>query len=136
MSDRAFYGESGYTVQNYLSELSHYILSEIETGKPVIENERRYLQRLYVESLADKIKPGATSIARAGGFVSMVNSNLPENSDAISPVIHYISTLSLNLKRAISLCNHKDTKSHFIDLNERLESALYAARTVSRWKKK
>lgn len=136
LSDRAFYGESGYTVQNYLSELSNYILSEIENGKPVIENERRYLQRLYVESLADKIKPGATSIARAGGFVSMVNSNLPENSDAISPVIHYISTLSSNLKRAISSCNQKDTKTHFIDLNERLESALYAARTVSRWKKK
>lgn len=136
LSDRAFYGESGFTVQHYLSDLSHYILSETENGKPVIENERRYLQRLYVESLADKIKPGATSIARSGGFVSMVNSNLPENSDAISPVIHYISTLSSNLKRAISLCDHKDTKIHFIDLNERLESALYAARTVSRWKKK
>jgi hypothetical protein len=136
LSDRSFYGETGYTVQSYLSELSHHILSETENGAPVKENERRYLQRLYVESLADKIKPGATSIARFGGFVSMVNSNLPENSDAISPVIHYISTLSSNLKRAISLCDHKDTKTHFIDLHERLESALYAARTVSRWKKK
>lgn len=136
LSDRALYGEKGYSVEEYLNELSNYILSEFKTGKPVTEIERRYLQRLFIEGLADKIKPGATTLVRFGGFASMVNANVNESGDATSVLKIYLSKLNASFKKAIAVTTNASTKSHYMDLQERLESALTASKTVSKWNKK
>lgn len=135
-SDKEFYGEKEYGIEEYLDELSKYILSELKTGKPVDGIERRYLQRLFVEGLADKIKPGATSIMRAGPMLFMVNANVNENSEASSKLKEYLIGLNVKLKTAIAGMKNAATKLHYMDLQERLESALEAAKSVSRWKKK
>lgn len=131
-SDRSFYNMGGYTLDEYVSDLDKYILSDILSGKALPDYYRRILQRIYVESLAKKIIPNAQIISRSGPVVLKINANPDISSDGTFIFKEHIKKLSAQFKKAIAASTNKEAKDHLVYLNEILDHAIKASKEPSK----
>jgi hypothetical protein len=135
-SNQSLYKQNDFTINDYLNELTNYILPEITNGKLVTEPERKNLQRIFVTELCAKIQPGATTIVSVGPFSMKANANVSLNSDPMYILKEHLQKLNAAFKKSIAATKDAGTKIHLADLQERIEIALNAAKTKSRWNKK
>lgn len=118
-----------YTITEFFKDLNHAVDKELYTHQP-IDVYRRNLQKSYVENLISIIKPSAMPYFGAadspnGPPSQSDNAPLKSQSSDMSSVIksqlHYQQKL---IKADLPFVKDEMTKSHLLDLNDRITAAL------------
>jgi hypothetical protein len=119
-----------YTITEFFKDLNHAIDKELYTHLP-IDVYRRNLQKSYVENLINVIKPPAAmpylgaADSPSGPPSQADNAPLKSQSSDMSSVIksqlHYQQKL---IKADLPFVKDEMTRSHLLDLNDRITEAL------------
>lgn len=126
--------EDAYLVVDYLTALQNGVWEELETDDPLIDPIRRELQRVYLQTLEEKMntKPskGAAAFAKVasgimGGPVpSAVGNDFPAVAKAL------LRDLAERLEQAIPLTTDPTTRAHLQDALEQVLDMVGAAAPV------
>jgi hypothetical protein len=115
-------GSNAYQMTELLADLKKGIFTELSTRKP-IEIYRRNLQKNYVNTLLNLIKPPSASSTSIGGFTLSTTSSL-DKTDAKSVIMGHLAALRAEINAAASGTADIMTKYHLQDLSKRIDNAL------------
>ncbi len=120
------YGNTAtYHPDELLVDLRDGLFSELAARK-TIEQNRRSIQKAFVEALGDLVKPSSPTmvISSAGGRGAALSFSSIENSDLPSLAKAHLKQLRSRILAAIPLTTDKVSKYHLEDLSDRIRLML------------
>lgn len=114
---------NSYLVTDYLNDLKKGVWTELATRKP-IDIYRRNLQKSYINSLINLLKPAAASTTSSGGGITISISGGNDKNDVSSVVKAHLASLRNEINAAATGSTNLMTKYHLQDLAKRIDNAL------------
>jgi hypothetical protein len=121
LSFEMYDAKNAYTVSSLFNDLKSGIFSELRTHQP-IDIYRRNLQKLYVDRLADLLKPQKAPTITFRGAPSPLPSL--DDNDGLSIIKGHIKSLISEIQAALPRTTDQMSKLHLQDLVDRLKDAL------------
>jgi hypothetical protein len=115
-------GEDTYTPFELMDDLRHAIWSEIDSNTPEIDVFRRNLQRGYIERMEYLMTEEPSVSAQFSQFFSI---NVDVSQSDIRPIVReQLETLEDDVAQAISRANDRATRTHLVDVEQRIDNVL------------
>ncbi|HEY0930888.1 MAG TPA: zinc-dependent metalloprotease [Gemmatimonas sp.] len=111
-----------YSVGEMLTDVRRGVWSEVASGKPITAYRRR-LQNVYLEQMATKIKPPATSPAEAQ-IAQLLGIPLSQPRDFRAIVKDEVRTLDRELAGAIGRSSDRASRAHMQDARDQIKTML------------
>jgi hypothetical protein len=111
-----------YSVGEMLSDVRRGLWSEVPSGKPITAYRRR-LQNVYLEQMATKIKPPATSAGEAQ-LAQLLGIPLSQPRDFRAIVKDEVRTLDRELAGAIGRTSDRASRAHLQDARDQIKAML------------
>jgi hypothetical protein len=108
-----------YDLFEYLDDLKHGIWAELYANQPVSQ-QRRNVQRLYVNCCARELAPPAAPAAANPLMAAAV----PAQTDAPGILRTHLHELLSDVKYAVDKSTDRMTRNHLVDIQKRIEKAL------------
>lgn len=112
-----------YTASAMLNDLKSGIWSELKTHQP-IDIFRRNLQKLYVESLVNLVKPPKPVAIPQGSFRMTMKQPTIDDNDGLSIVKGHMKSLMAEIRTALTVTKDAQSRLHLQDVLERLKNGL------------
>lgn len=112
-----------YTIEEYLQDLQNGIWKELNTASK-IDIYRRYLQKIYVNKMADLIKPAKQDNFPMPGAGFIIIQPEAKYSDVQSIVRVYLQQLDRRIKQVLPQIKDPMTQYHLQDVSLRIERSL------------
>ena len=111
-------GKNAYTIDEYVSDLTNEVWSELKSHKPV-SNYRRNLQKSFVEKIISIVNP---SQAPTTGFIISFGPVVEtRKSDILSVSKAALRTVRDEIKTALPGYTDKMSRYHLMDVQERID---------------
>lgn len=116
---RYYEPKDAYTMDELLTDLEGYILSELKSHKD-IDLYRRNLQKVFIWQLTSLFQSKATT----NNFGEVASLPWNEKTDMSSILRTHMKQLLGQVNKALPFYNDKETKMHLLDIRDRMVAAL------------
>ena len=114
------YGDTTYSVSEYISDLHDGIWKELKTNSAV-PAPRKNLQKSYIDNLMNILEPKASPTIQAmGSAIVSLSYSTPDNAEINAIARAELRNLQSQLTTAISSTSDNITKYHYQDLLDRI----------------
>lgn len=114
---------NAYTATEMLNDVRKSVFSELSARKP-IDIYRRQIQKSLVERLIGFVKPADPQTVSLGGVTFTVTTGFTKTGDGISIIKAQLKTLAADIRTASGSYGDAASKSHLLDLQDRIKAAL------------